>query len=54
MWSARQSKPDLLVSKRPSRDKMFADEYYSDEFSCNDATYEALRLTAESETVMDV
>ena len=52
-WSARKSGPDLLASNRPSRDAMSVDERSSDEFSCDDATYEALRLAAESEKLMD-
>lgn len=54
MWSIRKSRPDPHASKKPPCDGIFSDECSSDEFSCDDATYEALRLAAESKSLMDV
>jgi len=51
MWSARKSRLDLLAPNRHLRDGIVIDEYSSDELSCDDATYETLRLAAEPETL---
>ncbi|KAL9120834.1 MAG: hypothetical protein Q9187_002613 [Circinaria calcarea] len=54
MWSTEKSTPDLPASKMPPRDGILVDERSSGEFSYDDATYETLRLAAESKTPMDV
>ncbi len=54
MYSIRKTKPGLRTSEKPPHVKKFGDKCSGDEFSCDDATYEALRLAAESETLMDV
>ena len=54
MWSIRKSRLHLHASENPPCDGIFSNECSSDEFSCDDATVEALRLAAESKSLMDV
>ena len=54
VWSAHENSPDIFPSEKSLLDGGFEDECSSDEFSCDDADYEALRLAVESTEPMNI
>lgn len=54
VWSAGENSPDIFPSEKSSLYGSFEDGCSSDEFSCDDADYEALRLAVESTAPMKI
>ena len=54
MCFTRNIRPGLLALEKPPHGGTLGDGFSDDEFSCDEATYEALRFAAEHEALVDV